>query len=128
MMQYMVHFVRKEGEAMNPPSPEGMAEMGRIMEQAFKSGMIVSTGQLSSKSTHITLKGGEVSLSDGPFIEAKELVPGFTVIRVDTKEAAIAWATKLRRCMGDGTIRVTQLSATGVEELQRPHTAREGRP
>lgn len=101
-MQYMVHFTMKEGEAMNPPSPEGMAEMGRIMEESFKSGMIVSTGQIASTSTYVTLKGGEVSLSDGPFIEGKELVPGFTVIQVDTKEAAIEWATKLRKCMGDG--------------------------
>ena len=60
-----------------------------------------------------------MSVSDGPFIEGKELIPGFTVIRVDTKEAAIEWATKLRKCMGDGTIRVTQLGATGAEELQR---------
>jgi hypothetical protein len=115
----MVHFTRKEGEAMNPPSPEGMAEMGRIMEEAFKSGMIVATGQLASQSTHITVKGGKVSLSDGPFIEGKELIPGFTVIRVDTKETAIGWATKLRKCMGDGTIRLTQLSETGVQELRR---------
>ncbi len=119
MMQYMVHFVRKEGEAMSPPSPEGMAEMGRIMEEAFKSGMIVSTGQLAARSTHITLRRGEVSVTDGPFIEGKELVPGFTVIRVDSKEAAIAWATKLRTCMGDGIIRVTQLSATGAQELRK---------
>jgi len=117
-MQYMVHFTMKEGEAMNPPSPEGMAEMGRIMEESFRSGMIVSTGQIASTSTYITLNGGEVSLSDGPFIEGKELVPGFTVIQVDTKEAAIEWATKLRKCMGDGTIRVTQLSATSADDLQ----------
>ena len=116
-MQYMVHFTMKEGEAMNPPSPEGMAEMGRIMEESFRSGMIVSTGQIASTSTYITVDGGEVSLSDGPFIEGKELVPGFTVIQVDTKETAIEWATKLRKCMGDGTIRVTQLSATNADDL-----------
>jgi hypothetical protein len=115
-MQFFVYFTRVEGEPMTPPSPEGMAEMGRIMAEAFESGMVVATGQLQSTVTHIRLKKGEVSVSDGPFIEGKDLIPGFTVIRVDTKQAAIDWATKLRKCMGDGTIRLTQVNTPGFEE------------
>ena len=58
---------------------------------------------------------GEVSVTDGPFIEGKELIPGFTVIRVDSKQEAIEWVTKLRCCMGDGELRMAQVSAPGFD-------------
>ena len=116
-MHFMIHFTRKEGESMSPPSPEGMAEMGALMKEGFQSGTIVSTGQLSSPSTYITVRGSDVTLSEGPFIEGKELIPGFTVIQVGSTEDAIAWATRLRRCMGDGEIRLTRLGATSQADI-----------
>lgn len=73
--------------------------------------MIVATGQLPSEATAVLVAGGEVSVTDGPFVEGKELIPGFTVIRVDSKKEAVDWATRLRRCMGDGTIKVVPLVA-----------------
>ena len=48
--------------------------------------------------------------------KGKELVPGFTVIRVDSKQEAIEWATKLRRCMGDGEIRIAQVMTPGFDD------------
>ena len=72
----------------------------------------------SQQSTHIQLEKGEFSLSDGPFIEGKELIPGFTVINVDSKEEAVEWAKGMRECMGDGTIILSQLAGTGPEDLR----------
>ena len=115
-MHFMVYLTRKSDEQPSPPSPEGMAEMMKLMEESMKSGLIVSTGQLSPVSTHLKLEAGEVSLSDGPFIEGKELVPGFTVIRVNSKQEAIDWATRLRQCMGDGELNVNQLVAGSTFE------------
>ena len=100
---------------MAPPSPEGMAEMGKLMQESMESGMVVATGQLASTTTHVRLSDGKVSVTDGPFIEGKELVPGFTVIRVDSKQEAIEWTTKLRRCMGEGELRIAQVSVPGME-------------
>lgn len=115
-MQFMVYLAMSKDERPSPPSPEGMAEMGRLMEEAVSSGMVLATGQLGPTTTHLRLEAGEVSLSDGPFIEGKELVPGFTVIRVDSKQEAIDWATRLRRCMGDGEIRIAQVLTPGFDD------------
>jgi hypothetical protein len=118
MMQFFVYFTRAEGEPMIPPTPAGMAQMGKLMEKSFDAGVIVATGQLPKKTTQIRLEKGEFSVSDGPFIEGKELIPGFTVINVNSREEAIAWAKELRECMGDGVLRIAQLSYTGKEQLK----------
>lgn len=117
-MQYFVYFTRKEGEQMNPPSPEGMAKMGEFMKKSFETGKIVATGQLPQEVTEIELKEGEFSVTDGPFIEGKELIPGFTVISVDSKQEALEWAKELRECMGDGVLKMAQLSGTSKEETE----------
>lgn len=116
-MQFFVYFTRNEDEPMTPPSPEGMAKMGKFMEESFKSGKIVATGQLPGETTHIRLEDGEFSVSDGPFIEGKDLIPGFTVIEVDSKQKAIDWAKELRECMGDGVLKMARLSSTGMEDI-----------
>lgn len=108
-MQFFIYFSIKEGEAMTPPSPENMAEMSQFMEESFKSGIVVSTGHLPDKIIHVSLKSGEISVTDGPFMEGKELIPGFTIIEVDTKEKAIEWTTKLRKCMGEGTLKMAPI-------------------
>ncbi len=103
---------------MNPPSPEGMAKMGKLMQESFESGKIVSTGKLPQKVTHVELKGGEFSITDGPFTEGKEIIPGYTVIEVESKEEALNWAKSLRECMGDGVIKVAQLAYNSKEDLK----------
>lgn len=116
-MQFFVYFTRKDGEPMTPPSPEGMAKMGKFMEESFKSGKIVATGQLPRNTIHVSLEKGKFSVTDGPFIEGKELIPGFTIISADSKEEAIKWAKELRECMGDGVLKMAKLSATGMDDL-----------
>lgn len=116
-MQFFVYFTMSEEKPMSPPSPEGMAKMGEFMKESFNSGIIVATGRLPQEVTEVELDQGEFSVSDGPFIEGKELIPGFTVISVDSKQEAIEWAKELRECMGDGVIKVAKLSATSKEDL-----------
>ena len=60
--------------------------------------------------THVSLDGGEVSVTDGPFMEGTGFIPGYTIIEVESKRDAVAWATKLRRAMGEGTLRIAQVS------------------
>ena len=92
-----------------PPSPEAMAEIGKFHEEAIKSGVIVSTGRLSQTTTRVRKDGDQVSVTDGPFIEGKELTPGFTVIRVDTKQEAIEWVTRYRDMMGMPELRIAEI-------------------
>lgn len=117
-MQFFIYFTRNENEPMSPPSPEGMAKMGKFMEESFKSGKIVATGQLPREVTEVELEEGEYSISDGPFVEGKDLIPGFTIIEVDSKQEAIDWAKELRACMGDGVIKIAKLSSTGKEDIK----------
>ena len=119
IMQFFIYFTMSEDEPMSPPSPEGMAKMGKIMEEAFTSGKIVATGKLPREVTRIKLEEGNFSVSDGPFIEGKELIPGFTVINVDSKQEALEWAKELRECMGDGTLKMAQLAGTSQEDMKR---------
>ena len=109
-MQFFVYFVKTEGEAMTPPSQEGMAEMMKLMEEGMASGLIVSTGQLVSTTTHVRLADGELSVGEGPFMDGSHLIPGFTIIDVESKQAAIEWTERLRRSMGDGTLRIAPIS------------------
>ena len=116
-MQFFVYFTMTEGEPMNPPSSEGMAKMGKFMEKSFESGKIVATNKLPQEVTNVQLEQGEFSISDGPFIEGKELIPGFTVISTDSKQEAIDWAKELRECMGDGTLKMAQLAGTSQDDM-----------
>ena len=90
-MEFFVYFTMEEGQKprQSAPSPEAMAEIGKFHQEAIKSGVIVASGRLSPTTTRVRKERGEVSVTDGPFIEGKELIPGFTVIRLDTKQEAI---------------------------------------
>ena len=117
-MQFFIYFTRNDDEQMTPPSPEGMAKMGKFMEESFKSGKIVATGQLPKETIHIRLEDGDFSISVGPFIEGKDLIPGFTVIETDSRQEAIEWAKGLRECMGNGVLKMAKLSATSQKDLK----------
>ncbi len=110
-MQFFVYFTMKEGQQprQSAPSPEDMAEIGKFHEEAIKSGVIVATGRLSPTTTRVRKEGGEVSVTDGPFIEGKELIPGFTVIRLDTRQEAIEWVVRYREMMGMPELRIAEV-------------------
>ena len=108
-MQFFLYFTMKEGEqGPQPPSPEAMAEMGRFTQEAVEAGRVPATGQLKG-TTHVQLVDGKVSATDGPFIEGKELIPGFTIFRVDSKQEAIDIAAKHCEWLGMD-VRIAQVA------------------
>ena len=97
-MRYMMMVkANSDYEAGNPPSQELMAEIGKLGAEAMKAGKLISTGGLapSSASTRITLRKGKRSVVDGPFGETKELIAGFWVISVKSRDEAIEWAKRI---------------------------------
>ena len=86
-----------------------MAEIGTFHEEAIKSGVIVFLGRLSQTTTRVRKDGDQVSVTDSPFIEGKELIPGFTVIRVDITQEAIEWVTRSRNMMGMPELRIAEI-------------------
>ena len=103
-MQFFVY-----GSPSEKQQPRDPAELGKFMEESVKKGILITGGGIHRKETRILLSDGKVSLTDGPFLEGRELIPGFVVIQVDTKEKAIEWVTNLRRLYGDGTTNLVQI-------------------
>jgi hypothetical protein len=86
-----------------------MAEMGKFIEEAIQAGVVVTTGALQPKGTRLRFAGGNFTVTDGPFIEAKELMGGFAVIQVKSLEEAIEWCKRFRNIVGDGESEIVQL-------------------
>jgi hypothetical protein len=94
-----------------PPSQHEMAEMGKLIDEMTRAGVLLSTEgcQPSSKGARIRLSGGKVTVTDGPFTETKELVAGFAIIQVKSKEEAIEWTRRFLNVAGDGESEIRQL-------------------
>jgi len=108
-MQFLIYGTEQNPETSAPPSPELMAELGKFMEEAVKAGVVVTTGGLQPTGTRAQLSGGKLTVTDGPFIEAKELIAGFAVIQVNSKEEAVEWATRFRKIIGEGESEIVQV-------------------
>ena len=93
-MRFMIMVpASKESEAGVLPDRKILAEMGKFNEEMVKAGvMLAGEGLLAtSKGARIRFSGGKTTVIDGPFTEAKELIAGFWLIEVKSKDEAIAW-------------------------------------
>jgi hypothetical protein len=98
-------------EAGAPPSPELMTEMGKLMEEATRAGVLLTTAGLypSSQGVRLKFSGGKRRVTDGPFTESKELIASFALIQVKSKDEAIEWATRFANVVGDVEIEIRQV-------------------
>jgi hypothetical protein len=89
-MRYMV-FVKMAEDVGEAPAALQEA-MGAEMARMFAAGTMVDAGGLGStaRSVEVRLSGGELTVTDGPFTEAKEVVGGYSVLDVATEEEAVA--------------------------------------
>jgi hypothetical protein len=87
----------KDSEAGVMPSEQLLAEMGKFNEELVKAGvMLAGEGlQASSKGARVKFSGDKRTVIDGPFAETKELIAGFWLWQVNSKEEAIEW---VKRC------------------------------
>lgn len=99
----------------NEPTPEMLAEMGKFIGEAMQAGVVVTTGAGLPTGTRLKLANGQFSVTDGPFIELKELTAGFAVIRTDTLAEAIAWCKRFRQIIGDGESEIVRI--VGPEDM-----------
>ena len=98
-----------------PPSPQQMAAIGAYTEKMVKSGKVVLTGGLvrPTTGTRIQCEAGKVSITDGPFTESKELIDGFALVEVASKDEAIALSTEFMQIAGDGKGEILQVYDPG---------------
>src|SRR5580765_1591052 len=92
----------KESDA--PPTQKEMADMGQLIEEMAKAGVLIATDGLqpSSKGARVRLSGGKFTVTDGPFTETKELVAGYAIIQVKSKEEAIELTKRFLKVVGEG--------------------------
>jgi hypothetical protein len=79
------------------PSREDLEVMGKYNEELIKAGVLLEGAGLqpSSKGAKVTFAGGKPQVTDGPFAETKELIAGYWMIQVKSKEDAIEWAKRV---------------------------------
>ncbi|MFB7937979.1 YciI family protein [Streptomyces sp. NPDC056049] len=91
------------------PDEKLYAEMGRFIEELTAAGSLLATGGLEPGGVLVRSTGDEITVTDGPFAEAKEAVAGFALIEVRSREEAIELARRFRRIVGDGESVVQQV-------------------
>jgi len=131
----MLLMIPKGYESAAPdamPPADRVAEMMKFNEALLKAGVLISLDGLHPPSTgaRVTFNTGKPVVTDGPFAEAKEVLGGYWMIRVNSRDEAIEWA---KRCpaSGDETIEVrrvqemedftpeVQEAAKGFDEMQK---------
>lgn len=94
-----------------PPTPEHMAAIGAFTEKNIKAGVVVMTGGLVRPSRGIQLRceRGKVSVTDGPYAETKDLIDGFALVEVGSRDEAIRIASEFMQLAGDGVGEILQV-------------------
>jgi len=112
-MRFMILLKADEDtEAGVMPSEELLAEMGQYNEEMVKAGVLLAGEGLqpSSKGARVRFSGADRTVVDGPFTEAKELIAGYWLIQVKSREEAIEW---VKRCPnpldGEAEIEIRQV-------------------
>ena len=93
----MIVKADRRTEAGALPTRQDLETMGKYNEELMKAGVLVDAAGLqpSSKGAKITFPGGRPQVTDGPFAETKELIAGYWVIKVKSREEAIDWAKRV---------------------------------
>jgi hypothetical protein len=93
------------------PTPEMMATMGALIAEGMKAGWLIATEgiQYGEKGVRINKTGREISIVDGPFAEAKEVIGGYALLEAPSREAVIELVRKFLAVAGDGTCEVHEL-------------------
>jgi len=96
-MRFMMKVkANKDSEAGVMPSEELLSAMGKYNEELMKAGVLLDGAGLkpTSKGARVRFSGGKPAVIDGPFTEAKELIAGYWIIQVKSREEAIEWAKR----------------------------------
>ena len=93
----MIVKASKESEAGAMPEEKDLADMAKYNEELVKAGVMLDGAGLkpSSKGARVRYSGSKRTVIDGPFAETKELVAGYWIIQVKSKEEAIEWAKRV---------------------------------
>jgi hypothetical protein len=110
-MKYMALW-RPTKEPVGAPKPEEMAAMGKLIEEMMKEGVLIATDGLQSSASGAIVRqtNGKITVTDGPFAETKELVAGYAIFNVKSKEQMIELTKRFLKVVGyDGVSEIRQM-------------------
>jgi hypothetical protein len=106
-MRYLCLFKPGKPETNTPPCTEEMATMAKLIEDMQKAGVFVMAEGCLPSAMGVRVQSdtgkGNFVVTDGPFAETKELISGFCMIKVKSKEEAIEWNKRFLEVVGGGT-------------------------
>jgi hypothetical protein len=109
----LMAMATKESEGGPPPKPEAFAAMQEYNEALVKAGVLLAAEGLtpSSEGARVKFSGVKRIVVDGPFAETKELVAGFSIIEVSSREEAIEWVKRAPNVSptGEGMVEIRRL-------------------
>jgi hypothetical protein len=100
-MRFMMIMIPKDYETAKAgwvPNFKEMEKMGKYNEDLGKAGILLALDGLTPPATmsaRVTFKGGKSKVTDGPFPEAKEVIGGYWIIQVKSREEALEWASRI---------------------------------
>src|SRR6516225_12439873 len=105
-MRFMMLMIPKGYEKVQPgamPDAKAVAAMMKYNESLQKAGVLLALDGLHppSAGARVSFSGGKPKVTDGPFIEAKEVVGGYWIIQTKSKEEAVEWARRVPAAEGD---------------------------
>lgn len=121
-MRFMM--IVKADESSGPPNPALMAAIGKLTEEMTRAGVVLDTGGLlpSAVGARIRVGGGSLTVTDGPFSEAKELIGGYAILRAGSRAEAIEHGRRFMSVHRDtlgpdyaGELEIRQLADFGCE-------------
>jgi len=131
MPRFMM-MVKGDPQPGQMPSEEILAAMGRYNEELAKAGVLLDLSGLhpSAEGARVRFSGGKRTVTDGPFTESKELVAGYWLIQIKSKEEAIEWAKRVPfeasdEFEGDPEVEIRQLFE--LEEFGESPTVEQAR-
>jgi hypothetical protein len=116
--------IYKSRETGVPPTLEHMAAMTALIEESMKSGELLATeGCLpTALGARVRLADGAVTVTDGPFSEAKEVVGGFAILQANSKSEAIEMVKRFLKVAGDGECEIRQVYEAPEQASTAEHT------
>jgi hypothetical protein len=110
-MRFLGYSIGDPSAPVTPPGPDDFAEMSAFMEEATKAGVLLATGGVgpAAEITKIIRADGKITVVDGPFTEAKELIGGWALMECRDKAEAIEWSKRFVALTGDGEVRVREV-------------------
>ena len=108
-MRYLTIY--RTAERGVPPTQDEMEAMNRFIGELTAAGKLIATeGCLpSARGASVRRTNGQITVTDGPFSEAKEVIGGFALIRADSKDEAIELARRFLEVAGDGESEIREL-------------------